>query len=102
MKPWCGMVLVVALAAFAGCGSTVSDNPVAVETQPPPAKKMLESVAQSGELGSGAMEIRDALQKMKEAGDPKADELLADLDQLQTMSDPNAVKKKAAEMAAKL
>lgn len=102
MKVLSQLLAVGLLAALAGCSGTVSDTPVEVEQKEVPAKAMLESVAESGELGSGAMEIRDALEGMKAAGDPKADELLKDLDELEATSNPAQIKQKAAAMAAKL
>ena len=102
MKTAYALAFICASSFFAGCSGTVSDNPVEVEQAQIPVKSMLEDVAQSGELGSGAQEIRDALDQMKASGDPKADELLSDLDELERMTSPAAVKRKAQEMADKL
>ena len=86
-----------------GCGGgTTSDTPVKVEQKETPLKVMLDEVATSGQLGSGAMSIRDALEGMKANGDAKAVELLTDLDDLEKTSDPAMLKKKAAAMAKKL
>lgn len=94
-------VLGVIACSTIGCGS--GDTKVTVEPKEVPAKALLESVASSGELGSGAIEIRDALESMKASGDTaKADELLAELEELQKMSNPDQIKKKAASMASKL
>jgi hypothetical protein len=94
-----GLCLLVALV---GCSGTVSDTEVEVTPQEPPAKAMLEGIAESGVVGSGAMQIREALETMKAEGHPKADELLADLNELETTTNPAQVKSKASAMAAKL
>jgi hypothetical protein len=57
---------------------------------------MLEAVAQSGELGSGAETIREALTTQG------ATELLKDLDELEKLSNPSQIKAKAKAMAEKL
>jgi len=87
-----------------GCGGgTTGDTPVDVEVKEVPAKAMLQEVASSGQLGSASMEIRDALEAMKSSGDAtKAEELLKDLDELEKMSGPAQVTKKAQQMAGKL
>lgn len=102
MKVLSRFLAVCLLAGLAGCSATVTDTKVEVPPQEPPAKAMLQGIAESGVVGSGAMQIREALQTMKAEGDPKADELLADLDDLEKTSNPAQVKKKASDMAAKL
>jgi hypothetical protein len=102
MKVLSQILAVGLLAALAGCSGTVSDTEVEVTPTVTPAKAMLEGVAESGQLGSGAMEIRSALETMKASGDPKADELLKDLSELETTTNPAQIKQKAAAMAAKL
>jgi hypothetical protein len=95
--------VLAACVVLAGCSGTVSDEKVDVEQQETPVKKMLEDVAKSGELGSSAMEIREGLEALKADGNSKAAGLLSDLDDLEAMGKrTSAVKKKAAEMAAKL
>lgn len=94
--------VVTGVIVLTGCGPNVADTEVKVEQKNPPAKALLEDVAKRGELGSAAMNIRDELDKMKAAGNPKADELLKDLDELQTLGKEDAVKKKAKAMADKL
>jgi hypothetical protein len=69
---------------------------------PPPAKALLEEVAKTGELGSGAMEIRTSLEQLKATDSAKGTALLSDLDQLEKMSDPEQIKTKAREMSSKL
>jgi hypothetical protein len=69
---------------------------------PPAVKQMLEGVAQSGELGSGAQSIREELEKLKASDASKAEGLLKDLDALEKLTDPNQIKSSAKAMADKL
>lgn len=88
-------------AALLGCGS--GDTVIESTPQETPAvKAMLQDIAELGEVGSGGYEIREQLEMMKTSGDAKADELLEDLNELESLSKPPAIKKKAAEMAEKL
>ena len=85
------------MCVVVGCGGTVEDNPQVVDEVQTPAKAMLEEVAESGELGSAAMEIREALQTH-----PKSEEMLAELTKIEGLSRPADVKKKAKALADKL
>ena len=94
--------ILACLCLAVGCGGP-ADTEVEVEVVVVPARQMLEDVAESGVLGSAEMEIREALEGMKASGDAaKADELLKELDELQSISDEGQIKSKAAAMAAKL
>lgn len=90
----CGMML-------CGCGGSIPEESV---TPPPPtpAKQMLTDIANSGEVGSGASLIRDALEAMKATDAPKAEELLKELTELEGMVDSAKIKAKAKAMADKL
>jgi len=96
---------VVIVLAMVGCDS--GPAPVAVE---PPAssaaaetvKSILQGVSESGELGSGAEELRGALEEMKQSDSATATTLLADLAALESSRDPDAAKAKAKEMLGKL
>ena len=100
-----GSIVLIVLAMI-GCGGG-GPAPVAVE---PPAqtagidavKSMLQDVAGSGELGSGAEGLRTALEAMKGSDAAKATALLADLDALEASGSPDAAKAKATEMLGKL
>lgn len=82
-----------------GCGGGgLEDNPVSVEPVESPVKVLLQGVAETGELGSGAMDIRNALEQMKADGNANADALLADLAEMEAMADPERIKRKAQEM----
>jgi len=92
------------LAFVAGCGSNL---PARVSVTPPPAaaspvKQMLLDVPQSGQLGSGTESLRADLEKMKSSDESKAKALLSDLDRLQKMNDPEAIKTLAKQMADQL
>jgi hypothetical protein len=89
------------LSAVLGCsGSTPA--PEANIAPPSAAKPLLEAVAASGEVGSGIMQIREALDGMKKTDAAKADKLLKELDELQKMGSGEAVKAKAKAMASQL
>lgn len=101
--------LVVALGAISvltvGCGGGSNVPPpqsVTPPAAPPAAKQMLLNVAESGELGSGEMSIREDLTKLKATDAAKADSLLQDLDQLKAATDPEQIKSMAKAMADKL
>lgn len=97
----------VSLVLFAaGCGARTFES-VTVEPLPtiPPAQKaktLLEEVAKTGQLGSGAEEIKMTLEELKKTDAAKADLLLKDMQQLEAARDPNAAMAKAREMAGKL
>lgn len=90
-------------AVLMGCGGGGIPAPVSVTPPPPPAvKALLEDVARTGELGSGAEGVRTALTELKASNGPVAEELLKELDQLEKLSDPAKIKAKAKAMADKL
>ena len=69
-------LLLVVVTGLAGCGGSVESEPVQ-PASPPPVKPMLEEIAASGEVGSGAETIREALTALKASEGAKAEELLA-------------------------
>jgi hypothetical protein len=96
------MFLVFVFVA-AGCGGSDLPAPVSVTpTAPPTLKQLLVDVVNSGELGSGAEQIRSEIEKLKESDSAKGTDLLADFDKLGKMSDPEQVKAAAKKMADKL
>lgn len=104
MKLFSRFAVVMVLGLLAGCGSELP-KPVAVTPPPPPAspaKQALLDVANTGELGSGTMSLRDDLEKLKSSDEAKAKSLLSDLDRLQKMTDPAAIKTQAKKMADQL
>jgi hypothetical protein len=92
--------LVLVVLVMVGCGD---GGPAPVAVQPPAqatgsdaVKLILDGVASSGELGSGAEGLRTAVKALNKP------ELLADVDALEGMTDPEAAKAKAKEMIGKL
>jgi hypothetical protein len=100
-RNWFQVAALLCGMALCGCGGSIPEEAV---TPPPPtpAKQMLNDIANSGEVGSGASLIRDALEAMKATDAPKAEELLTELTELEGMTDPAKVKAKAKSMADKL
>ena len=94
----------LALVSLAGCGGGTANIPEEAVTPPaaPAAKAMLTDVANSGELGSGASMIREALEAMKATDAAKVEPLLKEMTELEGMSDPAKIKAKAKAMADKL
>jgi hypothetical protein len=107
MKSCFNVLLMLVLSiSLVGCGAKTFES-VAVEPLPtvPPAQKaktLLEGVASSGQLGSGAMELQTILEELKTTDAAKADQLLSDLKQLEAMPEGPGKAAKAKEMAAKL
>ena len=93
------ILILLALAVFVGCPA--GEESVDVQpTQSPAAqnaKTILEGAAESGELGSAAMELRESLE-----GSEEGKALLPDMDALEAMTNPEEIKAKAKEMADKL
>jgi hypothetical protein len=98
-----GLILVVAVA-MVGCEGekAVKVQPSVAPTGTAAAKAVLQEIAQSGQLGSGVMQLREGLEQLKQTDAAKGDALLADLKELEATSDPEQVKAKAQAMADKL
>ncbi|QDT28937.1 hypothetical protein Enr10x_42850 [Gimesia panareensis] len=107
MKTFSVMLLMLTLICV-GCGSgadTEAEQAAAERndvTSTDAMKTSLESIAQTGEMGSAAMGFRETLEDLKKTDAAKADQLLSDLDKLEAASTPAATKKIAKEMAGKL
>jgi hypothetical protein len=87
-----------------GCDSATT-APTAIRVTPvtPSLKEMIDGVAKSGEIGSGAEEIRKEFDKLKASDAAKAGAIQADFDALMAADgNPAKVKKLAADLAAKL
>jgi len=86
-----------------GCGNgTVDVESESVDPSGVSAKKMLEDIAESGQLSSDVMSIQEELEKLKSTDEAKGQALLDDLTALQALSSPQQIKQKAKEMADKL
>lgn len=92
------ILMLLAVVAFIGCQANESEQ-VEVQTTPAAeaAKAALNEVAESGQLGSGMMTVRESMEQLEEG---KA--LLPELDALEAMTDPEQIKAKAKEIAEKL
>lgn len=86
-----------------GCSGNDLPKPVSVTPAASPAlKQMLDSVADTGELGSGADAIQTELDNLAKTDEAKAKTLKSDLEKMQKLSEPDAVKALAKQMASKL
>jgi hypothetical protein len=83
-----------------GCGES------ATKVEKPAPMMMIEAVlndiAMRGELDSGAEELRQQLDDLRQTDADKAELLLGDYNQLTSLKDPRARKAKAQEMLKKL
>ena len=96
------LFVAVSLAMLVGCGP--SSVPVEQSSQSPAdaVVRNLKMVAENGQLGSEMVEIQQNLEQMKATDSATATELLAGLQEMESMTDPAAVKAKASEMLGKL
>ncbi len=101
MRQFLSVSLLTITVSMLGCGGGLKTE-VVTPPPPPAAKSLLEAVASSGELGSGAASIREALEKLKTTDAAKAETLLKDLDELEKTNAPAKIKEKAKAMAEKL
>ncbi len=90
------ILMLLAVVAFVGCQPNESEK---VDVQATPAadaaKAALNEVAESGQLGSGMMIVRESVEEANA-------ELLPDIDALEALTDEAAIKAKAKEIADKL
>ncbi len=102
------LVALFALVVLPGCGGPeVVVDPKASESAPvngkEQIKKTLESIASSGSGGSACGGVRDGLMALKNTSDAQlADQLLAELEELEQLQNSEEIKAKAAAMAAQL
>lgn len=86
-----------------GNGAADSDEPDTNNiTSTADMKSALETIAQSGEMGSAAMGFRETLDGLKKTDAAKADKLLSDLEKLEKATTPAETKKIAKQMADQL
>jgi len=93
------LMLLAVVVVFVGCqgDESVSVQPTAAPAGAEAAKKILEATAESGDLGSAEMELEESLGQLE-----NSEELMADFEALKGLTDPEAIKAKAQEMADKL
>ena len=95
------LFVLLVVATVLGCSGedTTSVEVAAPNTQ---IQSALESAAETGQIDSGIMLVREQLELMQETDAAKADALLKDLDELESMTSTGKVKAKAKEMLSKL
>ena len=96
------MFIVLWVIVLAGCGGGEAGTRVQPPAPPQMAKAALEEIAANGALSSSVEVLQQQLEVLKETEPAKANELLADYNELITLSDPAAIKSKAKAMAGKL
>jgi len=95
------LALALFLGSVIGCGGGHASSQ-SVEPPPPSAKATLQEIAASGKLSAKKTQLKEELEGMGESHPEKAQELLADYEQLTTLSGADKIKAKAQEMADKL
>jgi hypothetical protein len=101
MRTWCfSLILAVAAASAIGCGSGAES--VSVVPQETGARPILEEVSRTGQLGSGAMELRTKLEELRKTDEAKGSALLKDMDELETLKSESQIRDKAKVMLGKL
>ncbi|MBI2477965.1 MAG: hypothetical protein HYV60_04760, partial [Planctomycetia bacterium] len=91
------LILALLLGFVIGCSS--EPPAVSVTPTPSPVKAMLEDLANTGEMGSGMMDIESGLNALKQTDAAKADKLLKEYAELQAAAGPEEIKAKAKAMA---
>ncbi len=90
------------VAVMTGCGSSGTS----VRVKPPAAQEQvkagLQDLAKAGEITSGVMIIRQQLEEMKKTDSAKAEGLLKDLTELESLKGSAANKAQAHEILSKL
>lgn len=96
------LMLLVALVAVIGCNSGPAPEKVQAPPQIDQIKTALQGMAESGQAGSGVMQLETLVSELKAQDADKAAALQPGVDELKTLKDPKAVKAKAKEMLEKL
>jgi hypothetical protein len=90
-------IAVVLSIALLGCSREPA--PVPVTTTVSPAKPVLEEISNTGQLGSGIMEVETAIEGMKKTDAAKAEKLSKELQDLRAETDEAKIKTKAKALA---
>ena len=111
MRIPCFLVLVVSLFV-GGCGGgdaqsssptdSVSDDERAKVDSIAEIKQRLQEISASGQGGSSVIGLRPSIEALQATDAAKAQQLLTDLDNLESAQTPEQVKQIATRMAAKL
>lgn len=96
-------LLLTTAMPLAGCGTRATTS-IPVEVPPPvqQLRQLLGSYAESGQLDSGVVAIREQIDALRSSDASKAESLAADLGKLETLKSPAAVKELASAMLGKL
>jgi len=96
--------MLLTLGLFVGCSGRSAPIPVTPpqQTSAAAAKAALKEIADSGQVGSQLMTVRENVEKLKGSDPAKADALLKEVDELGAARTPDAVKAKAKAMMDKL
>lgn len=100
---WTRVLALVALVAIVGCGTqgSVSVDPVE-RTPAEEIKSGLESLAETGHFAPGMETIADQIAALKTTDAEKGEALQKDWEEIEKLTDPEAIKAKAKEMIEKL
>lgn len=85
---------------LAGCTSGTKSE--AVTPVANPAKGILESMAQTGQMTSGIVEVEGEIANLKAQDPAKGEKLAKELDDLKKQSDPSQIKSRAKAIADQL
>ncbi len=97
------ITLLLMASLLFGCGPSVTTKSVKETTPQDQIKSALQQVANTGQVDSGLMVVREQLEAMKSTDEAKAQALLQDLDQLEALANrPQQARAKAQEMLGKL
>jgi hypothetical protein len=93
----------VAAVLFAGCGGVETEDVTPVERSPMEiVQSTLQTIAETGEVGSEAGEMMNQIDALKASNPDAAAVLESDGPALMGITDPTAAKAKANEMLGKL
>ncbi len=96
--------LLIVVALVCGCSGSPGAKPVKVAPPSPAenAKITLKEFAETGQVGSGLMLVRENFEAIQKTDPAKGGELLKELDGLSKAKNPDEVKAKAKALMDKL
>ena len=91
------ILMIVGVFAIIGCKANedVEVKPVEPASATANAKMALDEIAETGEVGSGMMLLREAVEEIDKS-------MLTELDAMEKLKDPEQIKAKAKALSAKL
>ena len=96
------LMLLVALVAVIGCSNAPAPEKVQAPPQIDMIKTALQGMADSGEAGSGVMQLETLVSELRAKDADKAAALEPGVEELKKLTDPAAIKAKAKEMLEKI